>query len=81
VTVAHAILGASPGGELKIDLTRRKGQTYEEHIQEIAGNALATEVKIADNLTNLSDSPTDRQIEKYAKSLLVLVEARKKHLR
>jgi len=37
-------------------------------------NELARKVKIADMLSNLADNPTDKQIKKYAKGLLFLVD-------
>ena len=55
-------------------LTKKKGEPYLIMIERIKENKLATAVKIADNLSNLSDSPTDRQIIKYSKSLLILVD-------
>jgi (p)ppGpp synthase/HD superfamily hydrolase len=55
-------------------LTKKKGEPYLDMIKRIKENKLATAVKIADNLSNLSDSPTDRQIIKYSKSLLILVD-------
>jgi (p)ppGpp synthase/HD superfamily hydrolase len=46
---------------------------YESYLAAIAAHPVAKRVKIADMLTNLSDRPTDRQIVKYAKGLLVLM--------
>lgn len=56
-------------------LTLDKSVTYHENIQKIkdSGNLLAIRVKIADNLANLADDPTDKQILKYAKSLQILL--------
>ena len=54
-------------------LTHRVGETYEESILRAKANPIARKVKIADNLANLSDTPTDKQILKYAKSLQVLL--------
>jgi len=55
-------------------LTLNKEFTYEQNIRIIkdSGNKLAIAVKIADNLANLADDPTDKQILKYAKSLQIL---------
>lgn len=55
-------------------LTHRKGETYEQSIERAKANPIAHRVKIADNLANLSDNPTDRQIAKYAKSLQFLMQ-------
>jgi (p)ppGpp synthase/HD superfamily hydrolase len=61
-------------GSVKI-LTKEKGQKYQDFILEIAesGDEIAIKVKIADILSNLSDSPSEYQIKKYAKALLILV--------
>lgn len=55
-------------------LTKQEGLSYEENIQRAAANELATDVKVADMLSNLADSPTKNQIRKYAKGLLFLLE-------
>lgn len=54
-------------------LTRRDGLGYERYLSQIKANPLARKVKIADMLSNLNDHPTNRQIVKYAKGLLVLM--------
>lgn len=50
-------------------------RSYEKKIQTLkeSNNQLAIRVKIADNLSNLADDPTDKQILKYAKSLQILM--------
>ena len=55
-------------------LTLDKNKSYIENIRFLKTNEIARSVKIADNLANLSDSPTDKQILKYAKSLKILME-------
>jgi len=56
-------------------LTRTEsGATYEDDIMRAKKNRIARPVKIADNLANLSDDPTDNQIIRYAKSLQTLYE-------
>lgn len=55
-------------------LTKTKNQPYVEYLEAVAQNDLARTVKIADMLANLSDTPTDRQILKYAKGLQYLME-------
>ena len=55
-------------------MTKTKGLSYEDYLDDIAASPLATKVKIADMLSNLADNPTDRQIRKYAKGLLRLTE-------
>jgi len=56
-------------------LTLKRCWTYLGNIRFIkqSGNQLAIRVKIADNLANLADSPTDKQILKYAESLQILL--------
>lgn len=55
-------------------LTLEKGASYDRFIERIRRHRQVTRnVKIADILSNLSDSPTPKQIVKYAKALLVLV--------
>ena len=50
-------------------------ESYQDYITFLknSNNQLAIKVKIADNLANLADSPTDKQILKYAKSLQILM--------
>lgn len=55
-------------------LTKIKGQDYDQYLILVKGNELARRVKIADMLSNLADSPTLKQIRKYAKGLLFLTE-------
>jgi len=53
-------------------LTKTKGLTYIEYMNNICNNALATYVKIRDIADNLKDNPTPHQVEKYAEALKVL---------
>ncbi|MDR2982194.1 MAG: hypothetical protein LBV12_08110 [Puniceicoccales bacterium] len=54
-------------------LTKQENSDYEQYLVRLKANPLAKKVKIADLLANLSDHPSDRQIVKYAKGLLVLL--------
>lgn len=54
------------------DLARKDGQPYEDYLYWLIRNEIALKVKIADILHNLSDSPTEKQVEKYTKALVVL---------
>lgn len=54
-------------------LTKTKDVDYEEYLASVKQDAVAKKVKIADMLSNLSDHPSERQILKYAKGLLVLL--------
>ena len=56
-----------------VRLTKRPDLSYDEYLSSIANDPVARHVKIADMLTNLSDTPTDKQIRKYAKGLLYLL--------
>jgi (p)ppGpp synthase/HD superfamily hydrolase len=56
---AEDLRGAELSGEVVdavVALTRRPGQTYEEYIERVAGNALAREVKLADLADNLANN-------------------------
>lgn len=55
-------------------LTKKEGQSYHDYLTGVKGNETARKVKIADMLDNLSDSPTKKQIVKYAKGLLFLLD-------
>lgn len=57
-------------------ITHRSKETYFEYIERIAQSPLATKVKIADIFANLSDSPTEKQKEKYKKALKILLDNR-----
>lgn len=52
------------------------GLSYEEYLALVRANPIACKVKVADMLHNLSDSPTQAQILKYARGLLLLLEPR-----
>lgn len=48
--------------------------SYQEYLKALKANPIARKVKIADILCNLADQPTDKQIKKYAKALVFLME-------
>ena len=54
-------------------LSKEDGDDYDEYLDGVAASPLATRVKIADLLSNLSDNPSPKQMRKYAKGLLRLV--------
>jgi (p)ppGpp synthase/HD superfamily hydrolase len=54
-------------------LTKPDGADYEEYLRMIKANPLAKKVKIADMLSNLGDQPSEKQILKYAKGLVILL--------
>lgn len=58
-----------------ISLTRfNKNQPYAWYIARVTSDPIALKVKIADILSNLSDKPTEKQIVKYARALLILLD-------
>lgn len=59
--------------EAVVLLTKKAGQKYEEYVKLISENKLAAKVKVADMLSNLSDTPTPRQKIKYGIGLALLL--------
>lgn len=55
-------------------LTKSDDISYDQYLSCVKKNELARKVKIADMISNLADNPTDKQIKKYAKGLLFLVD-------
>jgi len=53
-------------------LTKKKGQSYKDYLESIKSNPVALGVKSADIMSNLSDSPTARQVDKYTEGMKVL---------
>lgn len=51
----------------------KDGCSYETYLERVRASPVACKVKIADMLHNLSESPTQKQIIKYARGLLSLV--------
>jgi hypothetical protein len=47
-------------------------ESYEDYIEKIKQDKIATQIKIADIIDNLSDKPTLKQIEKYSRALFKL---------
>ena len=52
----------------------KSGDGCEEYLARVRANPIARKVKVADMLHNLSDEPTQRQILKYTRGLLALLE-------
>mgnify|MGYP003417707964 FL=1 len=59
--------------EAVVCLTKQKDQGYTRYLEIVKANHIARRVKIADMLANLSDSPTKKQVQKYAKGLIDLL--------
>lgn len=53
-------------------LTKSKGVPYRHYLEGVKKDPIARKVKIADMISNLADTPTEKQIEKYARGLLFL---------
>ena len=53
-------------------LTKTSGVRYQDYLERLAHRTDTRKVKIADMLANLADSPTERQIVKYASGLIYL---------
>jgi (p)ppGpp synthase/HD superfamily hydrolase len=70
------MLGVSPSVIQGVEvLTKDKYDDYLEYIKTLEyTHSYVRAVKIADILDNLSDSPSKKQIIKYAKALLILHE-------
>jgi (p)ppGpp synthase/HD superfamily hydrolase len=56
-------------------LTKSDEVEYGEYLARVKANPIARKVKVADMLANLADSPTEKQIVKYASGLLFLTNA------
>lgn len=54
-------------------LTYTGSLNYEEYLLGVKRDWIAKKVKVADMICNLADSPTDRQIIKYARGLVFLL--------
>ena len=55
-------------------ITKRKGESYTAYLCRVQENPLATAVKIADMLHNISDNATKKQLVKYSKGFIFLLE-------
>ena len=66
-------------GQIVIDtvkaLTHEKNAPYTDYVVGLLNNPLALRVKLADMVHNLSDAPSPRQKEKYAKSIQAISDA------
>lgn len=57
-----------------IALTHLENESNEDYWARVKANEIATKVKIADVIDNLSDGPSKRQMLKYAKCLIFLLK-------
>ena len=56
-------------------LTHEKGMPYDEYVMRLVDDPDALRIKLADMLHNLSSTPTEKQLNKYARALKVLMDA------
>ena len=74
---AQALLGQGVSPivvEAVVAMTKRENEAYDDYLIRVKANWLARKVKIADILSNLSDSPSKNQVKKYAKALKFLLD-------
>jgi len=57
-----------------VDLTKPKKTNYLQYVTKLVSNPIAFRVKLADIMQNVSDLPSDRQLEKYVKTKIMLTE-------
>ena len=55
-------------------LTKADDQDYYKYLNAVKNDPVARKVKIADMLDNLSDTPSEKQIIKYSRGFLILLE-------
>ena len=55
-------------------ITKHPGDDYKAYLRRVSRNAIARDVKIADMLDNLSDSPSRNQTKRYAEGLAFLLD-------
>jgi (p)ppGpp synthase/HD superfamily hydrolase len=53
-------------------ITKQDGEDYDLYLERVKANPIAAKVKIADMLSNLADTPSEKQKAKYAKGLKAL---------
>lgn len=54
-------------------LTRKSGQEYDDFISKIAGGMSSVKIiKICDIVDNLTDKPSNAQVEKYRRAIITL---------
>lgn len=62
-------------------LTKPNSENYDDYIRRVCANKRALKVKRADIIDNLSDSPSDKQLMKYTKVVLIIMEESFKNLK
>lgn len=71
---SKTILISTYVGKALASLTNNLHLKYEEYINDIVLNKLATKVKIADIVCNLADNPSEYAKQKYLKALPILLK-------
>lgn len=68
-------LGVAPWVVSAVEaITKREGEEYGLYLIRVKANHMARKVKIADILYNLADTPSKKQVKKYAQALKFLLE-------
>ena len=57
-----------------VDLTKQPGSDYYSYVLKLTHNPIAFRVKLADMMQNISDNPSERQLQKYVKTKDMLVD-------
>ncbi len=57
-----------------VDLTKPPGFDYFSYVIELTNNPIALRVKLADMMQNISDNPSERQLNKYVKTKDLLLQ-------
>jgi (p)ppGpp synthase/HD superfamily hydrolase len=60
-------------GDAVLALTHQEGEDYTAAVLRAKANPISRMVKMADNLANLSDTPSPKQVAKYTGSLIELL--------
>ena len=55
-----------------VQVLTKTDEDYDWYLSRVKAHPIARKVKVADMLANLADSPTEKQIVKYARGLLFL---------
>lgn len=72
VELTFTISGIPESVTTAVKLLTKSGQSEFDYLYGIKKHEIARRVKIADMLSNLSDSPTTNQIRRYSRGLLYL---------
>lgn len=72
---SHLLIAYFPQSIIQSVQTLTHGdENYFDYIKRVKADPIARKVKIADILHNLSDAPTKKQLLKYSRALIALLE-------